>query len=98
MVGTDRSVVDVLAAREIVTLRIVGIPRALVHAGQALIAWAVGSAKVEPKGNAVTITKQAAGAAKPEGVSIGARGTHPAGFSGDERALGMAASAYLPRC
>ena len=34
------------------------------HAGQAIAAWAVGNAKVEPRGNAVTITKQAAGSAK----------------------------------
>lgn len=36
----------------------------MVHAGQALMAWCVGNAKVEPKGNAITITKQAAGSAK----------------------------------
>jgi phage terminase large subunit-like protein len=36
----------------------------LVHAGQRLMAWAVGNAKVEPKGNAVAITKAAAGTAK----------------------------------
>ncbi|HEY0833728.1 MAG TPA: terminase large subunit [Azospirillum sp.] len=36
----------------------------LLHAGQPLVAWAVGNAKVEPRGNAVTITKQAAGAGK----------------------------------
>lgn len=36
----------------------------LVHSGQAITAWSVGNAKVEPKGNAVTITKQAAGTAK----------------------------------
>lgn len=36
----------------------------LVHCGQPLMAWAVGNAKVEPKGNAVTITKQVAGAGK----------------------------------
>lgn len=36
----------------------------LIHAGQEIMAWAVGNAKVEPRGNAVTITKQAAGAGK----------------------------------
>ena len=34
------------------------------HAGQALLAWAVGNAKIEPKGNAVMITKQLAGTGK----------------------------------
>jgi len=37
---------------------------ALVHADQALMVWAVSNAKVEPKGNAVTITKQVAGTGK----------------------------------
>lgn len=36
----------------------------LIHSGQAIMSWAVGNAKVEPRGNAVTITKQAAGSAK----------------------------------
>lgn len=36
----------------------------MVHAGQPLMAWCVGNAKVEPKGNAVVITKQASGTAK----------------------------------
>ena len=36
----------------------------LTHAGQALMAWTVGNARVEPKGNAITITKQASGTAK----------------------------------
>jgi len=36
----------------------------LFHGGARLMAWAVGNAKVEPKGNAIAITKQAAGAAK----------------------------------
>ena len=36
----------------------------MAHAGQALMAWCVGNAKVEPKGNAISITKQAAGTAK----------------------------------
>ncbi len=34
------------------------------HGDSPLIAWAVGNAKVEPRGNAITITKQAAGYAK----------------------------------
>lgn len=37
---------------------------ALFHAGQAVMAWSVGNAKVEPKGNAMLITKQASGSAK----------------------------------
>jgi len=36
----------------------------LKHAGAPLMAWSVGNAKVEPKGNAVAITKQVAGKAK----------------------------------
>jgi phage terminase large subunit-like protein len=36
----------------------------MMHAGQALMAWCVGNAKVVPAGNAVLITKQAAGKAK----------------------------------
>jgi phage terminase large subunit-like protein len=34
------------------------------HGGSALMSWCVGNAKVEPRGNAVMITKQAAGYAK----------------------------------
>jgi phage terminase large subunit-like protein len=36
----------------------------LAHGGQAIMAWAVGNAKVEVKGNAVLITKQISGRAK----------------------------------
>ena len=36
----------------------------LVHCGQPMMAWCVGNAKVEPKGNAILITKQASGTAK----------------------------------
>jgi phage terminase large subunit-like protein len=38
--------------------------RTLVHSRQALMAWAVGNARVEPKGNAILVTKQASGSAK----------------------------------
>ena len=34
------------------------------HGGTKLMAWSVGNARVEPKGNAITITKQASGSAK----------------------------------
>lgn len=36
----------------------------IVHAGCPLMAWCAGNAKVEPRGNAVLITKQASGTAK----------------------------------
>ncbi|MFH2074480.1 MAG: terminase TerL endonuclease subunit, partial [Pseudomonadota bacterium] len=38
--------------------------KALVHGGQALMAWCVGNARVEPRGNAISITKQASGTGK----------------------------------
>ena len=36
----------------------------LIHGGSKMMAWCVGNAKVEPKGNAILITKQASGTAK----------------------------------
>ncbi len=36
----------------------------MAHCAQPLMAWCVGNAKVEPKGNAIVITKQASGTAK----------------------------------
>lgn len=36
----------------------------MVHGGRALMAWCVGNARVEPKGNSILITKQASGSAK----------------------------------
>lgn len=38
--------------------------RSILHGGQALMAWCVGNALVEPKGNAILITKQASGTGK----------------------------------
>jgi phage terminase large subunit-like protein len=36
----------------------------LVHGGQPMMAWCISNAKIEPRGNAVLITKQASGSAK----------------------------------
>jgi phage terminase large subunit-like protein len=41
---------------------------ALRHCGQPLMAWSVGNCKVEPRGNAITITKQTSGTAKIDPV------------------------------
>jgi phage terminase large subunit-like protein len=38
--------------------------REMVHGGRPLMAWCVSNAKVEPRGNAITVTKQASGTAK----------------------------------
>lgn len=36
----------------------------LIHGAQRLMSWCVGNAKIEPRGNAIVITKQASGTAK----------------------------------
>ena len=36
----------------------------MVHSGSRFMNWVVGNAKTEPRGNAITITKQASGSAK----------------------------------
>ena len=38
--------------------------KAITHGGQALMTWCVGNARVEPRGNAILITKQASGTGK----------------------------------
>lgn len=38
--------------------------KTLIHGGQALMMWCVGNARVEPRGNAISITKQASGTGK----------------------------------
>lgn len=43
----------------------------MIHAGLDLMNWAVGNAKVEPRGNAVSITKQASGTAKIDPLAAG---------------------------
>lgn len=43
----------------------------IVHGGQPLMAWCVGNAKAEPKGNATSITKQVSGTAKIDPLMAG---------------------------
>jgi len=43
----------------------------LVHGKSPMMAWCVGNAKVEPKGNAILITKQASGSAKIDPLMAG---------------------------
>ncbi|MBX3579900.1 MAG: terminase large subunit [Rhizobiaceae bacterium] len=75
-------IVDEIAARDIETDRIVGIPqgwklngaiktaavklaeKGLIHAGQPIMAYAIGNAKIVPKGSAVTVEKETSGRAK----------------------------------
>jgi phage terminase large subunit-like protein len=48
----------------------------IIHGGQALMSWCVGNAKVEPRGNAVTITKQTSGSAKIDPLMAGFSAWH----------------------
>lgn len=43
----------------------------LVHTGSRMMAWCVGNARVEPKGNAILITKQVSGTAKIDPLMAG---------------------------
>ena len=48
----------------------------IVHGGQPLMTWAVGNAKVEPRGNAIVITKQTSGSAKIDPLMAGFNAVH----------------------
>lgn len=48
----------------------------LKHAGQPLMDWSVSNAKVEPKGNAILITKQVSGSAKIDPVMAALNAVH----------------------
>ena len=45
--------------------------REIIHADQKLMAWCVSNARVEPKGNAILITKQASGTGKIDPLMAG---------------------------
>lgn len=48
----------------------------LAHCAQPLMAWAVSNARVEPRGNAIVITKQASGSAKIDPLMAGFNAVH----------------------
>ena len=68
--------------------------KTLIHGGSALMDWCVGNARVEPRGNAVSITKQASGTGKIDpliaalaSVSLMAMNPEPRGFQSAYRGL-----------
>ncbi len=68
----------------------------IVHGGSRMMAWCVGNAKVEPRGNAILITKQASGTAKIDPLMAGfdawsLMSLNPAGQAGIESWLRSAA-------
>jgi phage terminase large subunit-like protein len=69
------------------------------HCGQPLMAWCVGNAKVEPRGNALTITKQAAGSAKIDALmalfdAVALMSLNPATRSIDQGFVDLGGLAY----
>jgi phage terminase large subunit-like protein len=52
--------------------------KSLRHRGQDLMAWAVSNARAEPKGNGITITKQASGTAKAAFNAVAWMSANPA--------------------
>lgn len=53
----------------------------LVHAGARMMAWCVSNAKLEPRGNAVIITKQASGTGKIDPLMAGLNAVHLMGLN-----------------
>ena len=49
--------------------------KTITHGGQALMTWCVGNARVEPRGNAILITKQASGTGKIDPLMAALNGT-----------------------
>lgn len=61
--------------------------KSLVHGGQALMTWCVGNARVEPRGNAISITKQASGTGKIDPLMAALNATALLGMNPQARRL-----------